>query len=564
MAQASASLLDYVSRSVGRDGAQKWWELSELAHRAALGADPTSVVQRLHGAADADPASPLAPAFRLWAADALGRVSRDREAVAAYDRVIAADSAPPFERIDFAREALRHRAALLARLGDIDAALASHRELAGRGEREALYHAGVMAERAGRFDGATQLYREIAAQGRGPDAGDPSQRALRDAERLTSAEGVFGASELEIARRVEDAVMARDGARLRPLASPTHFQAGPGSGHFRYEGDDVLERLCAELETSRPVRLHGGLLGSGDKRYLLTAGWRGSWFQYVVGFYFARSGRGWQWEGVVVNAPAEPWIERWAPSDKRTNQALTLPLLAPWPEGEHFMAGGLSVFIAQSAIITALAFIPFVGGALAAAQAFAFSLSNCGFGLRGFYYNAGPTHSGNDAFAIDFSRYRRGVPFWNVSGGTPVLAPADGIVRWSRGFVPSGSTSQANEVQIDHPVSGVMQYATRYLHFAGPGKVCVSTAMAAPTGRRLGLMNDTGTSVIDHLHFSIHQWAPSPALGPSVRPTPMDGHVLGDGDSGKCVRSTNREAIILPPGCGAVVVELFRRLLGQR
>jgi hypothetical protein len=33
---------------------------------------------------------------------------------------------------------------------------------------------------------------------------------------------------------------------------------------------------------------------------------------------------------------------------------------------------------------------------------------------------------------------------------------------------------------------------------------------------------------------------------------------------GDCIKSTNREAVILPSGCGAVILELFRRVLGGR
>jgi hypothetical protein len=63
-------------------------------------------------------------------------------------------------------------------------------------------------------------------------------------------------------------------------------------------------------------------------------------------------------------------------------------------------------------------------------------------------------------------------------------------------------------------------------------------------GNRIGLMDDTGNSVLDHLHFSIHDRNipfPNAPSGASVRPTPMNGIRLEDGDSGTCVRSTNVE-----------------------
>jgi murein DD-endopeptidase MepM/ murein hydrolase activator NlpD len=551
MAKASGRLFDRVSKDVGHEAAQRWWALSEEAHRAAvLGADPAEVVRKLNQAATAEPDSPLSPAFRLWAADALCRVSHHQEALAAYDRVItAAERAQPFGHINFARQALWNRAGAHIRLGNIDAALESYRELARRGEIDALYEAGAVFERAGRFDQATALYREVAQSA--PEDEALADRASRAAERLTSSGGVFTPSELGIAKLVEDAVTSRDADALRRLSSRTHLQAGPGAGHMQFENEEIIGWLCADLITSYPHRMHPGLLGVGDKRYLLTTGWRGKRFEYVVGFYFVRSGRGWGWEGIIVNSPVEPWLKRWAPNEMRTNQPLTLPLLAPWPAGRYFMAGGLSDFIWQSAFIAGLAAIPIIGGGLAAAQAYAYSLSHCGFGLRGFYYNAGPTHTGDDAFAIDFSSYRRGVPFLNASGGTPVLSPADGIVRWAKAYYPSGSdwNGGTNEVQIDHddPFTGASRrFVTRYLHLAGPDMVLVSTGMVAYVGRRLGYMDDTGTSVINHLHFSIHDSSAGPGIGPSVRPSPMDGYVLGEGNSGACIRSTNRETFYDP------------------
>jgi hypothetical protein len=68
--------------------------------------------------------------------------------------------------------------------------------------------------------------------------------------------------------------------------------------------------------------------------------------------------------------------------------------------------------------------------------------------------------------------------------------------------------------------------------------------MPVKVGNRLGLMDDTGQSWLHHLHFSIHDRLtpyPGSSYGASVRPTPMDGQTLGDGDSGKCIRSSNIE-----------------------
>lgn len=566
MAKSSAPLIDRMAKNVGREAAVRWWDLARDTNRAAVAGDPTSVIRDLEDAADRDPVSPLAPAFRLWAADALRRIGKHGEAIAAYDRVIAAvKSAPALERIDFGSEALKHRAGAQARAGDIDAAVTTCRELAAGDQVFALYRAGTLLERAGRLEEAAGVYREIAAPTRAPNADDRRQRALRAAERLTTSTGTFAQTSAAAAEWVRRALDRRDAAGLRRLASPTHLQVGPGGGHFRFETEEVLEWLATDLGASRPRRMHRGLIGKGGKRYLLTSGWRGHWFENVVGFEFERSGRGWEWSGIVVNAPADPWRERWAPSEKRTNQPLPFSLLAPWPEGRHFMAGGLPMFAVQSATIAGALLIPFAGAGIAAALAFGYSLGDCGFGLRGFYYNEGPTHDGNDAFAIDFTSFRRGVPFDNIAGGTAVLAPADGIVRMTDSDTPSGDSSDANEVQIDHddPTTGTPRFVSRYLHLAGPDLITVSAGMPAPTGRRLGVMNDTGTSVLDHLHFSMHDSSLGSGIGPSVRPSPMEGRTLDDDASGTCIRSSNRETIVLPPGCAAVAAEIVRRIFGR-
>ncbi len=543
--------------------------MSLLVEQAAVGLDPSSPVERLRAAADSEPDAPVAPAFRLWAADGLGRAGRDREAVAAYDETLPAAEGSDFEGIDFATEALRNRAGSLARLGDVDGAVAGYRDLAARGDaKQALFRAGVVAERGGRHQQAIELYEEAADPVRRPGEGY-GQAALRAAQRLAGEAGPFAPSPLAIADRLKAALSGGDADQLRKLASPTHLQAGPGGGHFQFEDEEILEWLCEDLGRSRPRPFGRSLLGTGGKRYLLTSGWRGKHFKGIVGFCLMRSARGWEWSGILVTGPADPWLGRWEPAEKATNQPLPFGLLAPWPEGKCFTAGGLPGFLAEMAVIAgAWSFFGFIGAGIA----YALSGRDCGFGLRGFYYNEGPTHSGSSAFAIDFTTYRRWAPFANAAGGVPVLSAADGIVRMADGNTSSGDSSHANEVQINHddPATGSPRFVSRYMHMAGPGMIPVSAGMVAPTGRRLGVMNDTGNSVLDHLHFSIHDTAAGPGIGPSVRPTPMEGRSLGDRDSGACICSTNveRRVIDLPPGCVEALKRegcagILKRLLGS-
>jgi hypothetical protein len=557
-----SALRERMSRTLGGRIADRWWTLSESVARAALGSDPAEAVPALRRAADDDTESPVSPAFRLWAADSLARACRDEEAVALYDKCIAIAGAERFENIDFAGEALRHQAGALARLGDVDGAIKTYRDLATHGEKQrALYRAGLIAERSGRRKEAINLYREVAAPTRTHDTADRGQAALRAAERLEDEGRSFSPSPLGAARRLEAALGARDSAALRSLSSPTHFQIGPGGGHFCFENAEMLDRLCADLKRSRPHRMGHGLLGTGRKRYLMTRGWRGRWFRGTVGFCLTQSSRGWEWSGVVVGTPTEAWLAHWAPVEKETNQPLPFGLLAPWPEGRYFKAGGLPEFAGKSAVL--LGSLLFAG-----AIAYGYSRSNCGFGLRGFYYNETKTHSGSNAFAIDFTAYRKGVPFDNVAGGTPVLSPADATVRTvPERDIESGDSLDTNEVQLGHedPATGTVGFVSRYLHLAGPGMVPVSAGEPAPRGRRLGLMNDTGNSVLDHLHFSIHRITAAGEIGPSVRPSPMEGRTLGDDDSGACIRSTNAETLFirLPPGCVTAFGDIVRAAFGR-
>lgn len=253
--------------------------------------------------------------------------------------------------------------------------------------------------------------------------------------------------------------------------------------------------------------------------------------------------QGWQWTGIALHNPNEYWIDRWKPTEKQTNDPLPFELQAPWPKDQCFTAGGLWEYVIQQALVAGGGLI---GGFLIAEGLSASSC--CGWGPRGYYYNSGPTHDKQDAFAIDFTRYRRFVPYDNESGGTPVLAVREGVVKEVCAGVNSGDSSTANIVKIEHldpdNPGDTNRFTSKYLHLEGPFKIPVSEGMSIRVGTRLGLMDDTGNSVLDHLHFSIHDRQltyPGVPEGRSVRPTPMSGHNLGDSDSNKCVKSDNIE-----------------------
>jgi len=139
-----------------------------------------------------------------------------------------------------------------------------------------------------------------------------------------------------------------------------------------------------------------------------------------VALVLTKAPKGWQWTGVALSSPNERWLERWRPAVKRTNSPLPFELSAPWPEGQCFKAGGLWGYVAEQALIAGAGLI---GGAIIA---FGLSSSKCGFGPRGFYYNTWPTHQDDEAFAIDFSRYKQWVPYDNISRSMSAIGGKSG------------------------------------------------------------------------------------------------------------------------------------------
>jgi hypothetical protein len=486
----------------------------------------------LTAAVEREPQSPVAPAYRLWIADNLVRDGRLDDALTAYDAAIdCAQSAPRlFETVDQTVDALFQKAQAAAMSGAASTAIATYQELGQVTADDArpLFLAGELADERGDGERAAELYGRVARNRPSSRTDDHREFARRALLRLETPPADFAPSAERVVELLASALERRDASRLRSLASRTHFAAGPLGGHGGFEADDLLDELCRDLAVSS-VDVRRRLVGSGDKRYLPTRGWAGKWFQGDVVFMITRAPTGWRWTGLGIATPNELWLERWRPAVERQNQPLPFPLLAPWPVDQSFMAGGLTEY----------ARIALVGiNPLAALK---YARRPCGFGPRGFYYHQ-MTHDGHDAFAIDFTRYRQYLPFDNESGGTPVLAARGGVVSdrvW--GFQSGYSGPQGNLVYIKHadPANPADQerWTSHYLHLEGPFDIRVSVGMRVITGTRLGRMDDTGNSWLDHLHFSIHDRN----IGGSVRPTPMSGVQLEDGDSGTCVRSTNIE-----------------------
>jgi hypothetical protein len=451
--------------------------------------------------------------------------------------------------LDLIAGALCHKAQAATLLGNVPTAITAYTDLSRHNpsDPDPLFQAGLLAEAVSQTDQAAGFYQQIARESLSKRTDDPAELARRGLLRLALPTTNFAAEPEHIVAALDEALHGGDVHRLRRMVSTTHFTIGIIGGHTIFETEDLLDELCRDLTASR-VTAGRELLGSGAKRYLHTSGWQGQWFSGDVVFLITRAPRGWQWTGVALTLPNELWLDRWRPAVAQSSQQLPFELLAPWPAGQCFTAGGLGIYVVlQAEIIAALA-AGWFGWVAAATLALQYSRSDCGFGPRGYYYNTSPTHEGADAFAIDFTRYRQYVPYYPQSGGTPVLAARAGIVRTAVAGTPSGNSTASNTVEIEHADPGNLtdtkRFTSRYLHLEGPWKIKVSQGMAVPAGKLLGYMDDTGNSVLDHLHFSIHDRTilyPGRPSGASVRPTPMNGVRLDDQDSGACVCSTNAE-----------------------
>lgn len=521
----------------------EWHQLAAQVMKSRTCENCSRTNVSLLAAAEREPQAPPAPAFRLWMADNLSIDGNYSEAIKTYDDCLYAwESARPLTaHQDLVTGASMHKAQALHLSGDLQGAMSAYNDLISQrpANKIAAFEAGVIAERLNDNSTACDYYKRIASPELSVKTDDPAQLARRAMERLNSKDVHYCHNAIILADQLTVALERRDTRSLRRIASTTHFAVGPVGGHTGFESLELLDEFLKELPQG-DVKVKRQLLGSGGKRYLPSTGWKGKWFHGDVSLIINEAPSGWQWTGIALHNANEHWIERWKPSVIQTNDPLPFNILAPWPQGQCFTAGGLLEFIGEAALVAAA--WPF-----SALVALGFASANCcGWGARGYYYNIGPTHDEEDAFAIDFTRYRRFVPFDNESGGTPVLAVHEGIVSNVRAGRPSGDSSTDNRVEIEHAdpdnPTDLSRFTSKYLHLEGPFRIPVSQGMPVRLGTRLGFMDDTGNSILDHLHFSIHDRQltyPGAPEGKSVRPSPMSGQTLDDSDSNKCIESTN-------------------------
>lgn len=538
-----------------KDVVLRWKNCSIELTRARLRRPACFVNQQLLTVSKIDNSTPVAPLYAFWAANNCTIDGHYRDAARLYESALAThERVERFSDLIYLDDAIRLKMTHSLFLGgDSDAAIREAEAMFNDGIAGARYgyRAGRYAEQSGKKEEALRLYDQAARLETELDDRF-IELAERSVERLLDTSTIRFNTDKSAADAVLTAIRARDAVQIERLLSSTHFAVSAMCCHQGFEDSLIREAFIRELLSWR--RLHSEPLeGVGEKRFLTIGPYMGRLLRDQVHLRFQRFIDGWQWTGISLSAPSEFWRDRWSPTELKTNQPLPFAIKAPWPAGQELVAGGLKGYLQKVIAIGAITlWPPWLQTALQAAMALGFSLRKCGFGIRGFYYNHGPTHNGVDAFAIDFSQYARGQPYRSTAGGIPVLACREGIVVAVEDTNETGTAGEPNEVEIVHQDvdSSGTQYRSRYLHMEGPDAIPVDCGSFVLMGQRLGLMNDTGLSAIDHLHFSMHNdGVPSAstvpmcgsadARGDSVRPTPMDGQTLNDSDDGRCISSSN-------------------------
>lgn len=520
-----------------------WMQMSSKTINGNL-RNESLVNEELLNASSLDLQSPVAPLFKFWLADNLARAGNYAQAIKAYDVTVetSMNAAKFLKGVDVVEGALYHKAYAAKLSADFKLSIDTFKELAAfsNNQTEALFQAGIVAELTGDNRLAFDLYRSIATSEASSKTNDPAQLARRSLMRLDNAASFFAPNAKVLADLLTTALSNKDIAQLDNMLSRSHFSVGPMGAHTTFEDETIIEQFFSDLaESSVSARLP--LFGSGGKMYLLTTGWQGRYFKKDVVFLLNQFPGGWQWTGFGILYPNEQLLDKLRPSNFEASSTLVhFTLMAPWPSGMSFRAGGLDKWILDEIFYSA-------GGLICGVrQIISSATSPCGYGPGGLYYNQWPTHLDEDRYAIDFGRYERGVPYLPAAGGTEVLATFKGVVRRVRAGISSGDSSSENYVDINHRdpnnPTDTDRFRSRYLHLAGPFKIPVSEGMFVITGQPLGLIDDTGNSLLNHLHFSLHdREIPHPDVdyGRSIKPTPLNRVTLDSGDSGTCVESTN-------------------------
>ena len=556
---------------------REWRALSEAftAQRDGNSEAPVSAPEALLERYRDRPESPLAPFAQLWASDSALFLGEIDHAVSLLEPLTDRFAERGMAGASARMLAMAAAADARAGAGQFSEAASHYAELSAEFPDQCelgdtLLGEAQAADWAGQHDRALQVYRRLAATDlseMGTTSEGPAMVLRRRAELRVAAleQGTPWASQdlHHLAEQVVAALRARDAEGLAALSNPVNSALTAAAGCSWLA---PTHELLAKVKGRVPTDLSwDGVVHQKDdslKAYAFLNGWVEGQPEYPVAIQFVREPEGWVFYGMMIpddlpdgetdTSGADIGRQQLIFGDDHRGRAISeskLNLKAPWARGRHFRAGG----ILESAV--AHLGMPWVH-----------FFSNCGAGVVGFYYGQGSTHTGSDHYAIDFCRFS--LPWIHDGTPYPMLAIAEGVVAdmpvrgWRRGD-PAGS----NRVRIrmspwderttaaralvaalltlfKGPKGAVelkrdLRFRAEYLHLDGPNTIpaCVSVGQWVQQGKTIGLMDDTGNSVIPHLHLAIHDMHDG---GQSVAIDPLDGQRLRPWlDEGRCCSSTN-------------------------
>jgi tetratricopeptide (TPR) repeat protein len=541
--------MDNVNFHEKDDLRELWIYMSELVQVARNRGEEDKANEALRYYAESEKDEGLRTAFHLWIGDNLTMQMRYDEAIPAYLEIVRQYPDLTFngkpDGYHWAAYALEQIATCYEKMMDPEKALDAYNQIF-EGYPSGIPAAHLFYRKAHLLESVLRDGEAIDAYQKSAESSDPfdTDRSTAEFSRRQAAylknPGRVEAQPEDVSTAVVRALQAYDSDTLEQLASTTHFRIGVAGSELQFVSrEKALELVIGDLKNSKILADPYQFDGRGSKLYVLTDGWNGSLLQGRVWLLITRLRDGWQWSGFVLSRPGQGWENLFPPYPRENNQRLEIPIKAPYQRGDSWRAGGLARFVTS--------FAPFVGGVIFLEDNF----SGCGYGPGGFYYNDGTTHHDSHAFAIDFTRYVSGLPYFPDEEFKSVLSVQAGVVTFViSSFNDHDHSGDANRVEVDHPGLGDLlsvlfrrtplippfKYRSGYWHLAGSHAIPVSVGMFVRQGARLGFTNDTGNSAFSHLHFVLQDRD----LGyMSVRPSPLDGHRLEDGDGGSCVGSTN-------------------------
>lgn len=495
--------------------AQLWAESSRIAnHARAFFSSPSSVNAELGARARFAKRTPLEPLIRYWCAENFRFEGSYSAAVVEYQDCMKVPGN------DIVRSKLiSGLAESYMELEDYDSALVICRNLISEDchdtpREEILLNMAQIAEESGRRGVAASFWHEILNQKRG---GGGFQSAAEYAlNMLSTTKSRIYLDEREILAEFTAACRKGDYYRLADLADTEGFFWGGLVGCTKKIKFSALEGVIRAIIGSKSLQIdRKSFARAGDTIILPAFGFKDTLFSDGVAFAFSRGLNGWEWSGLHFPSMnmefREELAQHFASVRKDLNPIQTplweqgedrpdIRILAPWPAGEKYRAGGGDLRLALGIVGHFFGLLTLgLASAITIAAQNAKDKDGCVQGWGAWYYGQYFHNTGeNSRWAIDFSHSEPTPLGPRSQNGGAVLAAAAGWVegfddRWRRGKksirirVPRGASGSP-------PATWATDSTGNYL-WVRHGDVATGFRITMEGGRYVGSPPPTGGSL---------------------------------------------------------------------